>query len=238
MIYEYNVKDDNLKYFPKLLHKIYKYSNVLLDCSNIWIRIMSSEKKELILSAARECFTKFGYKKTTLEDIGKKMGLNKASLYHYFKSKEDIFTTILLNEYQQFYTKLHENIKQNMDCEQKILIYFKQKLQYFQKSTILQQITEINPEVLQHIISSGKQIIQEIDQKEKEFLENILKQCIQKGQIKECNVEKVSVFLIGLVNGIKHSYEWDLNNLPSAADFDQIIQDVQSALKIFLQGLK
>ena len=85
---------------------------------------MSQNKKEQILSAASECFARFGYKKTTLDDIGKKIGLNKASIYYYFKNKEEIFTNIVLNEFQQFITKLQQNLEEDMGCEQKILIYF------------------------------------------------------------------------------------------------------------------
>ncbi|MFX0073779.1 MAG: TetR/AcrR family transcriptional regulator, partial [Candidatus Hermodarchaeota archaeon] len=103
---------------------------------------MSENKKEQILSAASECFAKFGYKKTTLEDIAQKIGLNKASLYYYFKSKEEIFITIILNEFQQFVAKLHQDIEEDMDCIEKILVYFEEKLHFFrEKAAILPQIS-------------------------------------------------------------------------------------------------
>src|SRR4030042_4489907 len=110
-------------------------------------------KKDQILAAASECFARFGYKKTTLDDIGKKIGLNKASIYHYFKSKEEIFTQIVLNEFEQFITKLHQHIEEDMICEQKILVYFEEKLHFwFQKSLILPQITEIEPGQLHQLM--------------------------------------------------------------------------------------
>ncbi len=192
---------------------------------------MSENKKEQILIAANECFAKFGYKKTTLEDIGEKIGLNKASIYYYFKSKEEIFTTIVFNEFQHYIVKLHQDIKENMNCEQKILTYFEKKLHYIQKSTLVQQLTEIEPDKLQHLFSSGQDIISQMEKGEKTFMIEILENCIKKGEIKECNIEKISELLFNLVNGIENNYK-------GFTELESMIEDVQMALKIFINGLK
>ncbi|MFX0062900.1 MAG: TetR/AcrR family transcriptional regulator [Candidatus Hermodarchaeota archaeon] len=36
------------------------------------------------MDAASDCFAKYGYRKTTLEDISKIVGVRKASLYYYW----------------------------------------------------------------------------------------------------------------------------------------------------------
>jgi ribosome-binding protein aMBF1 (putative translation factor) len=41
--------------------------------------MVRSKKEKKILQVAKECFARFGYEKTTLEDIGRMSGLNKAS---------------------------------------------------------------------------------------------------------------------------------------------------------------
>ena len=205
---------------------------------------MSQDKKEHILLAASECFARFGYKKTTLEDIGQKIGLNKASIYYYFKNKEEIFTTLILNEFEQFMFKLHQEIEEDMDCEDKIFMYFEKKLRYFQKSMILQQITEIELEKLEQLISTGQEISLKLENEEKEFIMKILEKCIKDGYIKDCNTEKVSVYLFSLVNGIKHNclefstMKYPNIKYPTAIEFDNLIQDIQTALKIFINGLK
>ena len=62
--------------------------------------------------------------RANLDDIGKKVGLNKASIYHYFKSKEDIFITLVLNEFKQFTTELQKKIQEDMNCVEKVIEYF------------------------------------------------------------------------------------------------------------------
>ena len=58
----------------------------------------SDEKRKKIIQAAGDCFARFGYEKTTMDDIGKKVGLNKASLYYYYKDKESIYTEVVYVE--------------------------------------------------------------------------------------------------------------------------------------------
>ncbi len=203
------------------------------------ILTMAQEKKEQILASASECFAKYGYQKTTLEDIGQKIGLSKASIYYYFKNKEEIFTTIILDEFQQFMTKLHDTIEEDMNCEQKIFNYFEQKLRFVQKSMILHQLTDIEPEKLQRLVSSWQEILAKMKKEEKNFMAKILEACIKHGQIKECNVEKVSKYMFSLVDGLEQNFQGsnDPNN-PLSEKFDRLIQDVQTALHIFINGLK
>jgi AcrR family transcriptional regulator len=53
-------------------------------------------KKELIIEAAIECFSSYGFEGTTNKQIATAAGLNSAALiYHYFPSKEDLFKACL-----------------------------------------------------------------------------------------------------------------------------------------------
>jgi AcrR family transcriptional regulator len=58
----------------------------------------TEEKRAELLQKATECFRKFGYDKTSLDDIAKAMKLNKASLYYYIKNKEDLFLEVIVLE--------------------------------------------------------------------------------------------------------------------------------------------
>lgn len=44
-----------------------------------------------ILTAATTLFARYGFKRTTMEDIATEAGLSRASLYNQFRNKEDIF---------------------------------------------------------------------------------------------------------------------------------------------------
>jgi AcrR family transcriptional regulator len=55
--------------------------------------IFSAKAKQIVEESAR-LFDRFGYHQTTMEDIASAVGLRKASVYHYFRSKEEILFQI------------------------------------------------------------------------------------------------------------------------------------------------
>ncbi|XEQ93896.1 HTH-type transcriptional regulator BetI [Sporomusa carbonis] len=68
-----------------------------------------------ILDAAEPLFSANGYRKTTISDIAKKMGVAQGMLYYYFKSKEEILEA-LINRQLSF---LLADVK-NMACSDTI----------------------------------------------------------------------------------------------------------------------
>ena len=48
-------------------------------------------KKEQIVEAARKLFTKYGYKKVSMDEIAKEAGVTKKTVYAYFKDKDELF---------------------------------------------------------------------------------------------------------------------------------------------------
>lgn len=53
-----------------------------------------SDLREKIIQAAIKSFAQTGFDKTKMEDIAKRLGLSKGTIYLYFNSKEDLFLAI------------------------------------------------------------------------------------------------------------------------------------------------
>ncbi len=48
------------------------------------------EKHESILAAAERLFVRYGFKKTTIEDVATEAGVGKGTIYSYFRGKEEL----------------------------------------------------------------------------------------------------------------------------------------------------
>jgi TetR/AcrR family transcriptional regulator, cholesterol catabolism regulator len=59
-------------------------------------RTKPSARMEEILARAAELFYENGYHATTIEDVARKVGMLKGSLYYYIRSKEDLLYELLL----------------------------------------------------------------------------------------------------------------------------------------------
>ena len=81
-----------------------------------------------ILSTAQEVFTRFGYGKTTMEDIAKEMGKGKSSIYYYFTSKEDIFKAVIEKELQVMKTRVLDAVSEHEDPREKLKVYVGERM--------------------------------------------------------------------------------------------------------------
>ncbi len=87
--------------------------------------------RENILKIACEIFSKYGYKKTTLDDIANAVRKGKSSLYYYFKSKEDLFQAVIMKEVDTLARELEKVINRNTDPVDKLRDYILTKLTTF-----------------------------------------------------------------------------------------------------------
>lgn len=89
---------------------------------------MANERKQQIIKAAAKRFARHGLNKTTLDEVARDIRIGKATIYHYFTSKDDLYFSTLRWECENFI----EQIKLVFDNEsssvtQKLTDYFAQK---------------------------------------------------------------------------------------------------------------
>ena len=60
--------------------------------------MQSSTVKSRIIVAAAKFFSQFGFHKTTMGDIARKLHKVKGALYYYFESKEELYNEVLKQE--------------------------------------------------------------------------------------------------------------------------------------------
>lgn len=78
-----------------------------------------SEKRDLIITAAENLFHRYGYSKTSIDDIARDSGLGKGTIYYYFESKEDIFQEVVKINSESFFKILNDMIKAQTDFSEK-----------------------------------------------------------------------------------------------------------------------
>ena len=69
--------------------------------------------KKKILDSAFDVFVKNGYKDTTMSHIVRESGLSKGAIYHYYKSKKDLFISLIdhweIYSFPDFYSKSNKD---------------------------------------------------------------------------------------------------------------------------------
>lgn len=57
----------------------------------------SADRRTAILDSAAKVFLRYGFKKTSMDDLARSAGLSRQGLYLHFKTKEELFQAAILN---------------------------------------------------------------------------------------------------------------------------------------------
>ena len=71
-------------------------------------------RREQVLAAARECFSRKGFQGASMAEISKTAGMSPGHIYNYFESKGDIVAGIVAQDLEQK-MQMMEQIRQNAD---------------------------------------------------------------------------------------------------------------------------
>ncbi|HEX2946957.1 MAG TPA: TetR/AcrR family transcriptional regulator [Clostridia bacterium] len=194
------------------------------------------DKKQEILKAASDCFAHYGYDKTTLDDIGRMVGLNKASLYHYYKNKESIFTEVIFFEAEEFICKVIKEVEKVEGCEEKILSYLTKRLDYIRSTVNLHKLTLGSVNTVKPLID---ELYERIMDKEADYLSQIMDACIKKGEIADCDTVKVTKSILTITEAIKNRTARNVDcNIISDVNYTGIVSEVVFTVSLILEGLK
>ena len=81
------------------------------------------QRKNSILSAAKELFWKKGYG-ATMDEIAEKAELSKPTIYLYFQNKDDLYVSIVLDGFQDLKERLSKIIDSDEEIEGKLRAIF------------------------------------------------------------------------------------------------------------------
>jgi AcrR family transcriptional regulator len=73
--------------------------------------VNKEEFRRKVIITAGQIFSRYGFRKTTMDEIASALKMGKSSVYYYFKSKEEIFEAVVLHEANILRNELTKAIK-------------------------------------------------------------------------------------------------------------------------------
>lgn len=156
-----------------------------------------SKVNERIVEVARTVFAKYGYKKTTMDDIALGAQKGKSSIYYYFKSKEEIYEAVVEMESKLLFDDILRKIDQPIPAKEKFRLYV---------FTRLNKIRELSNfyDVLENNYLSSLDFIEVLQQKYHQIEIDILQSILSEGvKSREFNIQDTEIAAIALVTAIK-----------------------------------
>lgn len=150
-----------------------------------------------IVSVAAEVFNRFGYKKTTMDEIAAELGKGKSSIYYYFKSKEEIFQAVVEKEANILRAEVRKSFENVNDPKEQIKNYVLTRMSAFKR--VINFNNAMKDDILLHL-DFVKQIRSRFDKYEIELLKKILTDGVNSG---EFAIEDPNMASIGIATALK-----------------------------------
>ena len=155
-------------------------------------------RKQRILKGALEVFKASGLEGATMDQIAQNSGFGKATLYYYFKSKEDVFSAILEDGWENIWESL-EPIIADVDSPRNSFIKLLMKIA---------EIAQERPGLFEFLFNAPKTIKLD-NQPWKEYqhrlygvIQGLLEDGVKEGEFPKINPELMFKALGGLFMGL------------------------------------
>ena len=178
-------------------------------------------KKE-IQEQAQKLFQQYGLKKTTMDEIAMACGKAKSTLYHYFKSKEEVFEAVFMGELRSLRVLVKEQVEAKKTLNEKISTYF---IHFHERIIDKANLFRAVKQELINVTYSHEHF-KTILNFEKPYIARILEDGIDTGELKDIAKEEIpwlsEIAIAAFFGIVRHSIETenglDINKLKKAAD--------------------
>ena len=133
--------------------------------------VIKEEVRTHIVGIARRIFTRYGFRKTTMEEIASASQMGKSSIYYYFKSKEDIFRAVVEFEAIMLKERLNRIISKDSSPTERLKAYILFRLHHVR--TLENFYAALSEETLSHM-GFILEIRRNFEEEEQELVSKIL----------------------------------------------------------------
>ncbi len=173
-------------------------------------------KKERVAEiqvAALKCFSRKGYHETTMDDIVAESGLTKGGIYWYFKSKRDIFLSLLDRHMREEVGLIKSIVNESIPIEKIFSLLVLDSLRaHLDDRLTMPLFQEIAAEATRD--RSLKRKIRDIIEEGTTNIVPILERSHRDGEIRKVNYHNLSKALWALGYGLLLMYDFSEGSLP------------------------
>jgi TetR/AcrR family transcriptional repressor of mexJK operon len=188
-----------------------------------------------ILEAAQRQFAHYGFSKVTMDEIAHEIGMGKASLYYYFRTKESLFQAVIIHEHRHFMNSVTEKVDENISASDKIRTYVVERYEYFNMLMNL-NILDLQSSVKMKPIFSTT--FDEFAKQELKLLRRIIQAGCTNDEFTVTSVEKVAQALLHTMQGHRCRFLRGVDRVGvNTKEYNILRQELCFVTEIFLRGI-
>ncbi|MBE0675241.1 MAG: TetR/AcrR family transcriptional regulator [Bacteroidales bacterium] len=179
--------------------------------------------RQKIIRISGHIFSRYGFRKTTMEEIARALNKGKSSIYYYYQSKEEIFEAVVLYEANTLRNQLTKAIKAVDSPIEKLKAYVNVRMKAFEK--LSNYYNAIFDKDLDHFEFIEK-VREKYDREELAILRLILYDGARRGYFRSNNSELTAMAVQTALKGLEVPLFWKRRQSAQMQDRLAAILDV------------
>ncbi len=189
-------------------------------------------QRQEILDTALSLFSEKGYHNVSMQEIATKAEFAMGTLYRFFRSKEELYRELLLDQARKFHAALSEAIEKGRDEIEKLRNYLEAKIRVFTENVqVIKLYLTVTQEARFHLTAGLDPEVQELYKQFMENLASVFKRGMEKGLFQD--VADPMLLALGLENIVNAALLLWLESPEERSS----LRDPDSILKILLHGI-
>ncbi len=187
-----------------------------------------SDTRSKIRESAFNFFLRYGFKKTSIDEIAEDAAVGKGTVYNYFKNKEELFVETTTWWREQQYQNIESEIESVRDADEKIIMRLLLEVRNFRACIKEYGMTS---KVVSELISvkRSSEVMQAYDIR---ILEQYLLEGYQQGIFTQQNFSNVAHTLSILMMQFIERWVIDLSEQEAQSEIKQMIDLILNGLKM------
>jgi len=162
---------------------------------------MESEKRAQILNLAKKRFERFGFNKTTVDEISRDASISKRTLYQEFENKGKILEELFMFEALSVRKAILNQINKISEPTEKLQTYVRLALKYLDQNPFIVSVLHDESGFFSPFLKDKPHIIEEGIE---EIFVGILKEGVQKGVFRKMDEKVVGHCIFLLFKGLTY----------------------------------
>ena len=161
-----------------------------------------------ILEAARALYAEFGLRRTTMDDVAKRAGVGRATLYRRFSEKEQLFKAVLLRDLQRDLFLIEKEIEQVNSALEGVLQAFIKSTQLLDGNDLIRRLLVTEPEQVLPYLTTDFETILSFS---RGYLSGQIERGQRRGEVRQGNPDALAEMILRLLQSFLLTPDGALN---------------------------
>lgn len=155
-----------------------------------------NERLQEVLTVSLRCFARYGYKKTTMEEIAQELGLTKGALYSYACSKEDLYQKTVNQALIKWQARVREAVDEAYGPQAKFLALSFKAFKYLAADHDMRNILINDPNIFPMFPKDDPFF--DINENSRNMLRGVLEEGVNSGVFRPLDLESTTWLLFSI----------------------------------------